>query len=125
MPLDGTALPEPVHSPAATGARASTNRRTEAPPQNIVGRELSEQDRLAAAIEVWDGALCTQVDPELFFPELGQPTREAKAICAACPVRVACLAVFGELLAFGVVGGQSAQDRRARRVAARRDGAAA
>jgi hypothetical protein len=65
------------------------------------------------------------VQKKLFFPELGQPTNEAKAICAACSVRVACLSVFGDLLAYGVVGGQSARDRRARRVAARRDGAAA
>ena len=125
MPLDGTALPEPVPSPAAARTTASTNGWTEAHLKNVVGRELSEQGRLAAAIEVWDSALCAQVDAELFFPELGQPTREAKAICAACPVRVACLSVFGDLLAFGVVGGLSAQDRRAQRSAARRDGAAA
>lgn len=43
---------------------------------------------------------------------------------ASCPVRVACLSVFGDL-PFGVVGGQSVQNRRANRVSARSDGAAA
>jgi WhiB family redox-sensing transcriptional regulator len=124
MPLDGTALPEPDHSPATTPVRASTTGRTDARLQDIVAGELSEQGRLAAAIDVWEAALCAQVDPELFFPEVGQPTKEAKAVCAACPVRVACLSVFGDL-PFGVVGGQSAQNRRAHRVAARNDGAAA
>jgi WhiB family redox-sensing transcriptional regulator len=46
-----------------------------------------------AAQESWiEGALCAQVDVgDLFFPEAGASTRDARAICAACPVRAACL----------------------------------
>ena len=40
------------------------------------------------------GAACTTADPDLFFPEPGDTfaERRAKAICAGCPVRAACLA---------------------------------
>jgi uncharacterized protein with von Willebrand factor type A (vWA) domain len=36
-------------------------------------------------------ARCLDADPEAFFPEKGGSTREAKRICAACPVRDECL----------------------------------
>ena len=68
-----------------------------------------------AAREVWASALCAQVDPELFFPGKGDPTAPAKAVCAACPVTALCLATFGPLVAEGVVGGLSAQERRQQR----------
>ena len=32
-------------------------------------------------------ALCSQTDPEAFFPEKGGSTREAKKICVGCEVR--------------------------------------
>lgn len=38
-----------------------------------------------------DRALCCQVGPSFFFPEEGESTRQAKRICAACPVRTDCL----------------------------------
>jgi WhiB family redox-sensing transcriptional regulator len=68
-----------------------------------------------AAREVWESALCAQVDPELFFPEKGQPSPPAKAVCAACPVTALCLATFGPLVDHGVVGGLTAQERRQQR----------
>src|SRR5215207_9796773 len=72
-----------------------------------------------AAREVWASALCAQVDPELFFPEKGQPSGPAKALCAACPVTALCLATFGPLVDHGVVGGLTAQERAAARRADR------
>lgn len=43
--------------------------------------------------EPWvQDALCTQTDPELFFPEKGGSTREAKKVCSSCDVTVQCLA---------------------------------
>lgn len=58
-------------------------------------------------------ALCQQVDPELFFPEKGGSTREAKRICAACPVRANCLQfALDHAEQFGVYGGLSAGERR-------------
>ena len=68
-----------------------------------------------AAREVWASALCAQVDPELFFPVLGQSSAPAKAICAACPVTALCLSTFGQLVTDGVVGGLSADERRLQR----------
>ncbi len=38
------------------------------------------------------GALCPQVDTEIFFPEKGDSGREAKAVCARCEVCAQCLA---------------------------------
>lgn len=36
-------------------------------------------------------ALCAQTDPEIFFPNKGGSTREAKSVCARCPVAQECL----------------------------------
>ena len=36
-------------------------------------------------------ARCREHDPEIFFPEKGGSSREAKRICAECPVRIECL----------------------------------
>jgi hypothetical protein len=36
---------------------------------------------------------CTQADPEAFFPEQGQPGREARRVCRSCPVRAECLEI--------------------------------
>lgn len=38
-----------------------------------------------------DRALCTEVDPEMFFPEKGGSALAAKRICAKCEVREDCL----------------------------------
>jgi WhiB family redox-sensing transcriptional regulator len=76
--------------------------------------------RADAVREVWASALCAQVDPELFFPEKGQPSGAAKAVCAACPVTELCLATFGPLVGDGVVGGLTAGERRELRRAERR-----
>ena len=63
-------------------------------------------------------AACRHVDTELFFP-IGRGSRamaeaqQAKAICAGCPVRQACLAyalVTGQ--AYRIWGGYDEQERR-------------
>jgi hypothetical protein len=38
-----------------------------------------------------DAANCLGVDPDLFFPERGASTREAKEVCKGCVVRGECL----------------------------------
>ena len=38
-----------------------------------------------------DDANCLGVDPDLFFPERGASTREAKEVCRGCVVREECL----------------------------------
>ncbi|MBP2370289.1 WhiB family transcriptional regulator [Pseudonocardia parietis] len=34
--------------------------------------------------------LCSQTDPELFFPDRGGPNHDAKRVCSGCPVQTAC-----------------------------------
>jgi WhiB family transcriptional regulator, redox-sensing transcriptional regulator len=80
---------------------------------------VSGRTHADAVREVWASALCTQVDPEVFFPEKGQSPAAAKAVCAGCPVKALCLATFGPLLTHGVVGGLSPEERRVTRRADR------
>lgn len=61
-----------------------------------------------------EDSLCTQTDPEIFYPLPGQSPRAAKQICAACPVRTECLndALAYRDIAFGVRGGLTPTQRR-------------
>jgi len=57
--------------------------------------------------ENWqDDANCLGVDPDLFFPERGASTREAKEVCRGCEVALQ----NGEK--FGIWGGLSERERR-------------
>jgi len=64
--------------------------------------------------ESWqDFANCLGVDPDLFFPERGASTKEAKAVCRACVVREDCLEYALENSEkFGIWGGLSERERR-------------
>ena len=58
-------------------------------------------------------ANCLGVDPDLFFPERGASTKEAKEVCRGCVVREQCLEYAlanGEK--FGIWGGMSERERR-------------
>ncbi len=58
-------------------------------------------------------ANCMGVDPDLFFPERGSSTREAKEVCRGCVVQADCLEYaisHGEK--FGIWGGVSERERR-------------
>ncbi len=58
-------------------------------------------------------ANCMGVDPELFFPERGSSTREAKEVCRGCVVSEDCLEFAianGEK--FGIWGGMSEREHR-------------
>ena len=58
-------------------------------------------------------ALCSQTDPEAFFPEKGGSTRDAKRICSSCDVRAECLEYALENdERFGIWGGLSERERR-------------
>lgn len=62
---------------------------------------------------------CRHADPELFFPATTGITaaglaEEAKAVCACCPVRAACLAyALATRQPYGVWGGATEKERRA------------
>src|SRR5438874_5929158 len=60
-----------------------------------------------------DRARCREYDPEIFFPEKGGSSREAKRICAECPVRIECLNyALRRDERYGVWGGMSERERR-------------
>jgi len=57
-------------------------------------------------------AACAGVDPELFFPERGASTNEAKAVCAGCVVRDACLEyAMDNNERWGIWGGLARRER--------------
>ncbi|CAB4124027.1 Transcription factor WhiB [uncultured Caudovirales phage] len=63
-----------------------------------------------------DEARCTQVDPEVFFGE-GQygnyeSVRQAKALCAQCPISLQCLAEAMENGYTGIWGGLTTTERK-------------
>lgn len=63
------------------------------------------------------GALCAEVDPELWFPDVGESARQAKALCQNCPILADCR---NEILALeraghrqpGVWAGMTRAERR-------------
>ncbi len=56
--------------------------------------------------------LCNQTDPEVFFPERNESPKEAKRICATCPVREECLeSALKNKEQFGIWGGTTARER--------------
>jgi len=91
-------------------------------------------ERLVRKVDVFDRswqdqANCLGVDPDLFFPERGASTREAKEVCRGCVVRLECLEYAlqnGEK--FGIGGGMRERARRrirrARALARRQGGVA-
>jgi WhiB family redox-sensing transcriptional regulator len=60
-----------------------------------------------------DFSNCLGVDPDIFSPERGASTREAKEVCSGCVVRDECLEyalITGQK--FGVWGGLTERERR-------------
>jgi WhiB family redox-sensing transcriptional regulator len=87
------------------------------------GRKEKRAEEMATAAEpltvdgqdkAWQNlANCLGVDPDLFFPERGASTREAKEVCRGCVVQADCLEYAlanGEK--FGIWGGMSERERR-------------
>jgi WhiB family transcriptional regulator, redox-sensing transcriptional regulator len=76
--------------------------------------EVEVQVEPGAEARPWqEMANCLGVDPDLFFPERGASTREAKDVCRGCVVRIDCLEYAlanGEK--FGIWGGMSERERR-------------
>ena len=58
-------------------------------------------------------ANCLGIDPDLFFPERGVSSAQAKSVCRGCVVKEECLEYAlqnGEK--FGIWGGMSERERR-------------
>lgn len=66
------------------------------------------------AVAIWrKRAACRGIDPEVFFPASDEEAEEAKAICAMCPVRQACLEhALAHREREGVWGGATERERR-------------
>jgi len=77
-------------------------------------REMLIHLDVDAADRRWqERANCLGVDPDLFFPERGASTKEAKSVCHGCEVKMECLEYalrHGEK--FGIWGGMSERERR-------------
>lgn len=63
--------------------------------------------------EPWtEYAACRNMPARLFFPEQGESTAEAKAVCDECPVRERCLQyALDHHERYGTWGGLSARER--------------
>ena len=58
-------------------------------------------------------AACRGIDPNIFYPVSDDDAEEAKSICAACPVRQACLEyALANRERDGVWGGATERERR-------------
>lgn len=58
-------------------------------------------------------ALCSRIDPDLFFAVGAREHREAKSICKQCPVRTQCLVHAMEApIDHGIWGGMTERERR-------------
>jgi WhiB family redox-sensing transcriptional regulator len=83
-------------------------------PMTLPEGLMALYDEIEAEERSWqDYANCLGVDPDLFFPERGASTREAKEVCRGCVVREDCLEYAlqnGEK--FGIWGGMSERERR-------------
>jgi WhiB family redox-sensing transcriptional regulator len=61
-------------------------------------------------------ALCSQTDPEVWFPETGGSSHAAKAVCAGCPIAARCLDIaLTRNEPHGIWGGTTPNQRRALR----------
>jgi WhiB family redox-sensing transcriptional regulator len=83
------------------------------PTSNLHDADLTSIFGLPEEASWQERALCSQTDPEAFFPEKGGSTREAKKICVGCEVRDECLEYALEHdERFGIWGGLSERERR-------------
>lgn len=67
---------------------------------------------MSAPMDFRAAGACRGCDPELFFPTRGESTKEAKAVCADCPVMDACRAWAIPNEKVGIWGGLSERERR-------------
>ena len=104
---------------------SETDVRVEVSPASRISAEMAFV-AVASVAEIdpldWQKkALCAQTDPELFHPEKGGSTRDAKKVCGACDVRSQCLeSALENDERHGIWGGLSERERRRLRSRARR-----
>ena len=84
---------------------------------------LTLAEMLAASVPAWQAEGLCRWRPDInFFPERGDNTRDAKAVCRGCPVRPECLEyALDNGDKFGIWGGMSERERRRLRQAHNRE----
>jgi len=87
---------------------------TKNPPKAKANGAGKLTEALGVGMLTWhDHANCKGADADLFFPGAGGSTKKARALCAACEVKIECLDYSvdsGEK--FGIWGGLSERERR-------------
>jgi WhiB family redox-sensing transcriptional regulator len=79
---------------------------------------MTHADTLMTTVKRWrepwmEEALCAYVDPEMWFPEKGGNNKDARAICAVCPVIDSCREyALKNHERFGIWGNTSEKERR-------------
>jgi WhiB family redox-sensing transcriptional regulator len=70
-------------------------------------------NKLLQPVEWQAKARCSEVDPEIFFPERGGSSKAARSVCSMCDVRANCLEyALNNKEQFGIWGGTSERERR-------------
>ena len=70
-------------------------------------------NKLLQPVDWQTHARCTEVDPEIFFPERGGSSKAARQVCSSCSVRMECLEyALNNKEQFGIWGGTSERERR-------------
>src|SRR4051794_12857165 len=101
------------HAACVGGQCRHCRRRGKGGTPMMMEAQVEGIDLLGDAPEWQERALCSQTDPEAFFPEKGGSTREAKRICGRCDVKAECLEyALGHDERFGIWGGLSERERR-------------
>lgn len=79
---------------------------------------------MSQSLQWMNDAVCREVGGEMFFPENGEDSQRARAVCRACPVQSECLnhaltlEDSGVWFVTGIWGGTGPKDRtRLRRTA--------
>src|SRR5258707_13359605 len=107
--MGGIPPPDPWSRLQSTRAGSPSRATLGGPPMRemLIELEVDSTDRR------WqERANCLGVDPDLFFPERGASTKEAKSVCGGCEVKTECLEYalrHGE--EFGIWGGMSERER--------------
>jgi WhiB family transcriptional regulator, redox-sensing transcriptional regulator len=105
-----------------TGLRQGLTRTGREPDLAGMGTAVAMMDAIIADLFVdpptWHAqAACADMDRDRFFPgpggSNGAQTQQAKAVCAACPVRADCLAEALEHDLQGIWGGLTDRERTA------------
>ena len=108
--LQNSGLYAKPFDPTPLDARRSGNNPYQSTDNEAATPRATEDDQPLA----WQrDALCSQTDPEAFFPEKGGSTRDAKRVCVSCDVRDICLQyALDNDERFGIWGGLSERERR-------------